>query len=65
MYVLNDFSEALRSFFRSNADLDIDVKLLTSKQSVNGDVRFYAAKVSYRRRVTVNAVTGPTERCEP
>lgn len=46
MCVLNDFNEALRSFFRTHAALEIDVKLPTIKQQVNGHVRFYSAKVS-------------------
>lgn len=46
MCVLNDFNKSLRSFVRTHAALDIDVKLPTIKQRVNGHVRFYSAKVS-------------------
>lgn len=44
MYVLNDFNEALRSFARAHASLDIDLKLMTSKRHLYGDVRFYSAR---------------------
>lgn len=41
MYVLEDFIINLRSFVSSQTDERIDVKLPTTKQSINGHLRFY------------------------
>lgn len=45
MYALNEFKEDVRSFVRTHAEIDVDVKIPAGKESVNGHIHFYTSKV--------------------
>jgi len=57
MYVLNDFRRSLLSFVRHHSAQDVDLKMPTDRQRVNGHVRFYSAKVSTIRFSTREIVS--------